>query len=126
MMNKEMFKIGVLGVFLISIVSVGCCQNKTAIKITAAEALLNRLENIQGKGILFGHQDDLAYGMGWQYTEGESDMKRVSGSYPSVFGWDIGGLEIGNTKNLDGVPFNYMKRNIIKTLRLKLGISMNI
>ena len=68
-----------------------------------------KLKSIKGQGILFGHQDDLAYGVGWEYIRGESDVKRVSGDYPALFGWELGGLELDQEKNLDKVPFKTMQ-----------------
>src|SRR5690606_35619646 len=53
--------------------------------------------------------DDLAYGAHWRYEPGRSDVKEVTGDYPAVYGWDIGHLELGGDKNLDGVPFERMK-----------------
>lgn len=69
-----------------------------------------------GKNILFGHQDDLAYGIGWKSIVGESDVKRISGSYPAVFGWDIG--NIGDKNNLDGVPFDSIRTYMIRAFEL--------
>lgn len=77
-------------------------------------SMLEQLKRIKGKGILFGHQDDLAYGIGWEYQEGESDVKRVSGDYPALFGWELGGLELDRSHNLDSVPFVEMKNLAIK------------
>jgi len=71
--------------------------------------IYEQLKEIKGKGILFGHQDDLAYGIGWEYIEGESDVKRVAGDYPALFGWELGGLELDRSHNLDSVPFDQMR-----------------
>lgn len=71
--------------------------------------LFIKLQKISNKGILFGHQDDLAYGINWKYEDGRSDVKDVTGDYPAVYGWDIAGLENDNPKNIDGVPFDKMK-----------------
>ena len=68
-----------------------------------------KLKSIKGQGVLFGHQDDLAYGVGWEYIRGESDVKRVSGDYAALFGWESGGLELDQEKNLDKVPFKTMQ-----------------
>jgi len=76
--------------------------------------ILTRLEIIKGQGVLFGHQDDLAYGMKWSYVDGESDVKRVAGDYPSLFGWELGGVELAHTHNLDSVPFGEMRRLAVK------------
>jgi mannan endo-1,4-beta-mannosidase len=73
----------------------------------AASELKQLLVDVSGKHILFGHQDDLAYGIGWKSVEGESDVKRVAGKYPSVFGWEIG--NIGDAVNIDGVAFDSIK-----------------
>ena len=87
------------------------CQDITSQTIhnETTNQILEDLNAIKGKGILFGHQDDLAYGVGWEYIRGESDVKRVSGDYPALFGWELGGLELGHDKNLDKVPFEKMQ-----------------
>jgi len=57
------------------------------------------------KGIMIGHQDDLAYGIGWKAPNGQSDVYKVCSDYPAVFGWDLGQIEKGSAVNLDSVPF---------------------
>lgn len=74
--------------------------------------LYQNLYKATKKGILFGHQDDLAYGVNWKYEEGRSDIKDVVGDYPAVYGWDIAGLEKDNPQNIDGVPFEKIKQYI--------------
>lgn len=102
-----------LGFIIISWLLHSCTVEENN-KKSPAEELKEKLRKIKGKGILFGHQDDLAYGIGWKYKEGESDVKRVTGDYPAIFGWDIGGIELGWKKNLDSVPFDKMRSYIIK------------
>ncbi len=65
------------------------------------------LRRLAGKALLFGHQDDLAYGVQWSNQPGRSDVKETAGSYPAVYGWDVGGLEAdgGGGTNLDAVAF---------------------
>lgn len=75
----------------------------------ATKRLLKKLHRISGKGILFGHQDDLAYGVGWKYQDGRSDIKDVTGEYPALFGWDVAGIEKDKPENIDGVPFAKMR-----------------
>ena len=74
--------------------------------------LYKNLTKLINKGIMFGHQDDLAYGVNWKQEAGRSDVKEVSGDYPAVYGWDLGGLEKKSDKNIDGVPFDKMKQYI--------------
>jgi mannan endo-1,4-beta-mannosidase len=70
-------------------------------------ALFTNLRTLAQTGVLFGHQDDLAYGVGWWGEYGRSDVKEVCGDYPAVYGWDLG--DIQNTRNLDGVYFDAIK-----------------
>lgn len=75
-------------------------------------SLYKSLKRLVHKGIMFGHQDDLAYGVGWKYEAGRSDIKDVTGDYPAVYGWELGHLELENATNLDSVPFDKMKQFI--------------
>ncbi|GAB2823734.1 glycoside hydrolase family 26 protein [Ferruginibacter profundus] len=79
----------------------------------ATKALYTNLKDLAAKGYLFGHQDDLAYGVNWRYEKDRSDVKEVCGDYPAIYGWDLGGLErANNDNNIDGVPFKKMKQFI--------------
>ncbi len=69
------------------------------------KALYNKMKLMSEKGIMIGHQDDLAYGIGWIAPNGKSDVYKVCSDYPAVFGWDLGHLEMGLDHNLDSVPF---------------------
>lgn len=86
------------------------------------ENLYQNLILLQEKGFLFGHQDDLAYGVKWRYEEGRSDIKDVTGDYPALYGWDLGGIEHQKYNNIDGVPFKKMK-NWIKEIYDRGGVS---
>ena len=55
-------------------------------------ALFKNLQQISQTGVLFGHQDDLAYGVGWWAEPSRSDVKEVCGDYPAVYGWDLGDI----------------------------------
>lgn len=86
-------------------------SNKHATK--EAVNLYRNLKALAAKGFMFGHQDDLAYGVEWRYKEGESDIRQVTGDYPAVYGWDLGGIErANNDKNIDGIPFSKMQNFI--------------
>lgn len=91
-------------------------------KATAeTQILFKNLSGAAKKGILFGHQDDLAYGVNWKYEAERSDVKDVTGDYPAVYGWDISGTEKKSDKNIDGVPFKNM-RQYIKDAKKRGGI----
>lgn len=78
-----------------------------------AYRLLNRLKNIQKKGIMIGHQDDPVYGRNWKWDRGRSDVKEVCGDYPAIMGFELGGIELGETANIDNVPFDRMREEIL-------------
>lgn len=82
--------------------------------------LYKNLQHLYGKEVLFGHQDDMAYGVGWKYEEGRSDIKDLTGEYPAVFGFDVSGLEKDSKLNIDGVPFDKMHEYIRKAYDLGL------
>jgi mannan endo-1,4-beta-mannosidase len=69
-------------------------------------SLYRNLLKLQKEGMMFGHQDALAYGIGWVYEEGRSDVKDVAGDYPAVYGWELGHLELGDAYSLDSVHFD--------------------
>jgi mannan endo-1,4-beta-mannosidase len=101
------------------LLSASCSQETTNPKMPIdkhatkeTKALYNRLFALLDKGVMVGHQDDLAYGHGWKREAGRSDVKDVTGDYPAVVGFDLGHLELGATHNLDSVPFADMKRYV--------------
>lgn len=83
--------------------------------------LYHNLKKLINKGIMLGHQDDLAYGVGWKYVTGKSDVKEVTGDYPAVYGFELGRLELDHQVNIDSVPFDSM-RNYIRTVYERGGI----
>lgn len=94
--------------------------DEKATKETAA--LYKNLFRLKEIGYMFGHQDDLAYGVEWKYEQGRSDIKDVTGDYPAVYGWDLGRIESKSDKNLDGVPFDTM-REFIKQVYDRGGVN---
>ncbi len=108
-----------------TIAVVACTSKKTneTAKITS-EQLEERLCSLQQSGYMAGHQDDPCYGIGWAYEEGRSDVLQSVGDYPAIMGFDLGGIEMGDAKNLDSVPFSrihdellaHVKRGGIVTL----------
>jgi hypothetical protein len=98
-------------------------QKPTDPKATPETAkLYQNLMKLQSKGMMFGHQDALAYGEGWVYEEGQSDVKDVCGDYPAVYGWEIGHLELGDAYSLDSVHFDKIQ-NWIKIVFERGGVN---
>ena len=87
-----------------------------------AVKLYRNMLNLQHKGLMFGHQDALAYGTKWYGEEGRSDVKDVCGDYPAVFGWELGHLELGKPYSLDSVYFDKI-RGYIKKVNKEGGIN---
>lgn len=81
---------------------------------TPRQKLIERLQRLQKRGIMYGHQDDTFYGLTWEWDEDRSDTYALCGDYPAVMGFDLGGIEMGDEKNLDSVPFTRMRREIIR------------
>lgn len=88
---------------------------------TIADNLFNRLRALSGKGVMFGHQDSPFYGYAWTNIgkdgithPDKNDIKDVCGDLPAVMGFDLGGLEYFSLRNIDGVPFEYQRAEIIK------------
>ena len=78
-----------------------------------AVKLYQKMLALQHKGIMFGHQDALAYGTSWYAEAGRSDVKDVCGDHPAVFGWELGHLELGDAYSLDSVFFEDIRRGIL-------------
>ena len=112
----RLFNFGIL--FLTSVLfstTTGARQTADKLATVRTVALWQNLQ--RGKTTLFGHQDDRAYGVGWNHIDGGSDIRLVSGQYPAVYGWDLGHLELDSARNLDGVSFRDVQRWIRQTYR---------
>ncbi|MCR5076709.1 MAG: glycoside hydrolase family 26 protein [Prevotella sp.] len=75
--------------------------------------LYKRLLKLEKKGVMIGHQDDPLYGTTWKWDVGRSDVKETCGDYPAVMGFELGGIENGGDKSLDGVPFDRIRKEIV-------------
>ena len=103
---------GIFFIFLLFFFAEFSLQAQTVSDRSATKETVNLFKNLKkllNKGIMFGHQDDLAYGVGWKYVPGKSDVKEITGDYPGVYGWELGNLEHNMLYNLDSVPFDKMK-----------------
>lgn len=72
-------------------------------------ALYANMQKNGTDGVMFGHQDDTAYGIGWKYERGRSDVQSVTGDYPAVYGWEIGGIERGKESSLDNITMDKIR-----------------
>lgn len=105
-----MKKIRIIG---LAIAALFVCN--AAFGATPAQKLIKRLSKMERhESTAFGHHDDTAYGHEWEYVEDNSDVKLVTGDYPAVMNWDLGLLEWGCEKQLDGVPLEFIKKEIYK------------
>jgi mannan endo-1,4-beta-mannosidase len=71
--------------------------------------LFYSMQRLVDAGIIFGHHDDTAYGVGWRYEPNRSDVKSVTGSYPAMYGWDLAKLSTTACAILTAYPLNYKK-----------------
>jgi len=89
-------------------------QSKTVLSYkNATEETQNLYQNLWKtleKGVMFGHQDDLAYGVNWRMQEDRSDVLETAGDYPAVFGWDIMNMELNGKGAIDIFSFQEMKK----------------
>ncbi len=77
---------------------------------TETRWLYSSLNRLLGAGVLFGHHDDTAYGVGWKFKD-SSDVQKVTGNYPALYGWDLSGIELDSLWDINQIPF---------TLQIKL------
>ncbi|MBR4788562.1 MAG: beta-mannosidase [Bacteroidales bacterium] len=105
-------KLQTLVLAMAALLFAGCTQ-----KAGTPETVMDMLSQASESGcFIFGHQDGLSYGKNWKVDDyagddlTRSDVKAVCGQYPAMIGFDLGGIELGNDANLDGVPFDFMRR----------------
>lgn len=119
-----------LGVMMMAVAVVaGCSDNKGKANDPLADSgrtqrtenLLMSLKAQADSGVyMFGHHDDTVYGIGWEadYVNDStigmrSDVKSVCNDLPAVLSFDLGHIELGDDRNLDGVPFERIRDEII-------------
>ena len=74
--------------------------------------LYQSLYQLQKKGVMYGHQDDLMYGSTWWYEKDRSDTRDFTGDYPAVAGFELGHLELGDERSLDSVSFTQIAEQV--------------
>ena len=101
----------------IAAIMLAACNKPETVK-TGAEQLLDRLQALQQKGYMYGHQDDPFYGLTWDGDTmpgvERSDVLETVGDYPAVMGFDLGGIELADSQNLDRVAFFRIHDAIVK------------
>ena len=102
-----------LKTFLSAFVLLCMAGTTYAAKTTPAQQLIQRLAKLQKKGYMYGHQDDPFYGITWNWDADRSDTRELVGDYPGVMGFDLGGIEVGDSKDLDSVPFQRIHDEIV-------------
>lgn len=109
---KKITATGFFAVIFFLLAGKRTCAQDIVDKNATAETrnLFKNLMRLSRQHILFGHQDALAYGVGWKNITGMSDVRSVTGEHPAVYGWDLGHLELDSSRNLDGIPFAKMKQ----------------
>ncbi len=91
-----------------------CSAPKQEKTVTVAEQLQVRLDSLQKKGYMCGHEDATMYGVTWEWDADKCDIFATVGDYPAVMGFDLGGIEMGDAKNLDSVPFTRIHDEVVK------------
>jgi len=84
--------------------------------------LFSSMQRLIGAGVMLGHHDDLAYGVGWKFDRHRSDIKSVTGDYPSVYGWDLAKIEHDSIHDINGIPFQLQKK-LVKEAYARGGIN---
>lgn len=80
------------------------------------------MQRLVGAGVLFGHHDDTAYGVGWRFQPDSSDVKAVSGSYPALYEWDFAKMEHKRDSDINGIPFK-LQRKLVRQAYDRGGIN---
>ncbi len=103
-----------LALIALAVVALQGCNKQAAEPMTTpADDLHDRLAaTITEEKVLFGHHDDPVYGINWTWDEGRSDVLEMVGEYPAVMSWDLGAIESGSDKNIDGVPFERIRAEV--------------
>ncbi|MBS7566656.1 beta-mannosidase [Mucilaginibacter sp. Bleaf8] len=84
--------------------------------------LFASMQRLQGAGVMFGHHDDTAYGVGWKFDANRSDVKSVTGAYPAIYGWDFARLEHNSKLDINGTPFK-LQRKLVQQAYRRGGIN---
>src|SRR6056300_1592801 len=95
--------------FFICVFTNATSQNTEKIKSELTQQLYNKLLNVKGKGVFFGMQDAIGYGVGWNNDNSRSDIESVTGDYPAFAGW---GADYSTTQIARGEDFGDARQKI--------------
>ncbi|MDB5136624.1 MAG: manA 2 [Mucilaginibacter sp.] len=124
-MMKYAFKYTFFAIFLLSSALVNAQQTYSPCDKQATNetrALFSSMQRLIGAGVMVGHHDDSAYGVGWKFEPNRSDVKSVTGSYPSVYGWDLAKIEHDSIRDINGIPFK-LQRKLVQQVYERGGIN---
>ena len=119
----------VSGLFLAAMLLAGCSSNPQKAddpladsgRTQRTENLLLKLKTLGDSAVyMFGQHDATVYGIGWEAdyandstVHQRSDVKSVCNDHPAVLSFDLGRIELGGERNLDGVPFDRIRKEVI-------------
>lgn len=124
---NQRIKISYLAFYIMVLIASCTSANQGHLKLIDDQAteetsnLYQNLNRLADKGIMFGHEDAMAYGISWNGEENRSDVKDVVGTHPAVHGYDLGQIS-SSSYNLDSVPFERMV-TMIKDVYSRGGIN---
>ena len=81
----------------------------------SARALFEALHAATGRFAMFGHQNETSNVIS---DHADSDVHAVTGSYPAVWGNDLGGVELGSPNTIDGFGADLVRREMLNTFRM--------
>ena len=68
-----------------------------------------------GEFAMLGHQNEASNVIG-EHTD--SDVHAVTGSYPAVWGDDLGGVELDRNRNLDGFGAEAIRNEMLRAFNM--------
>lgn len=98
--------------FLLVIASTNIDAKNTSPLDSSSKTFKKINNSYKASKTLFGHQEGLLYGIKWKELNDMSDTKLAIGKHPQLSGYEISGIEKNATKNINGVPFDMIKKSI--------------
>ena len=78
-------------------------------------ALFDALHRATGEFAMFGHQNETSNVID---DNTDSDVHAVTGSYPAVWGNDLGGVELDHNRNLDGFGSEAIRNEMLRAFNM--------